>query len=138
MTSLDEIMELVNAKEPLHAHVIPIKDVLYHLEQGPDEQYSIPIIEYFLLTDHRKRQMVERGITISDCLNGHVGQKNEAFVQALFHAWNIKLGARHFGSQPTFNELYESARAKLTQDEREAMSYDPVDWIKLQFQRAGA
>lgn len=74
-------------------------DILEDMESAPEEHYLVGTIKTHLLTPAQKQALFDADMDIADCLNGRYNEdKWNAFVRAMYHDWNQKLGVKHFGS----------------------------------------
>lgn len=62
-----------------------------------DERYLIDLIGWHLLTRAQREWLFEHDYSLADVLNGRTSDAYALEVQAMFDAWNAKLGEKYFG-----------------------------------------
>ena len=61
-----------------------------------EEHYLVTAIRRHLLTEDQRTEMHERRVSIEDALNGRA-EGDMAWMDAIYEAWNKKLGFHSFG-----------------------------------------
>jgi len=70
----------------------------FKLGEFDEENYLVAAIKKHLRTPEQKKILEDLDLSIEDCLNGRYGGDKEPAVDAIYTAWNEKLGFQSFGS----------------------------------------
>lgn len=77
------------------------------------EERVVAAIENHLLSEQQEIWLRNNSLTVQDLLNGRYYLEQEAKVHAMFEAWNVEIGMRHFYTDCTFADIDESIRKNV-------------------------
>ena len=104
-------------------------NILEDMESAPEEH----TIRTHLLTPEQKKALFDADMDIADCLNGRYNEdKWNAFVRAMYHDWNQKLGVKHFGSSDAdpYECFPENERPNIWSSEVDAETLELIAKLK--------
>ena len=74
------------------------EEVCYTLLYPDREEHTVDIVKQYLRTSEQKAWLDAHDLSVEDLLNGRYGGDDESGVEAIYGAWNAKLGRKMFGT----------------------------------------